>query len=257
MTLLRAVIRVLAVALFTVTAPLSGQDGHPLPDSEPFFADVRQNLADAQARENVFAYKERRTELHTNPFGRIGTGAARVYDVVPSVDGTVVHRRLVERDGMPVVNAPVERVERRGRNRPRSRATLEDVVGALDFSIDRREMLDGRPMIVVRFSPRPSAKPKTREGKMAHAFEGQIWVNESAREVEKVEARAVESLSFGLGFVARLGEGTTVSLTREPVGEFWMPTSMRLTGTGRAMVFRKLTLDFAVDWFDYRKPDGG
>ncbi len=256
MTLSRAVARMLAATLLMVAAPLIGQDGHPLPDSGPFFAEVRRNLADAQARENAFAYKERRTELHTNPFGRIGTGAARVYDVIPNADGTVLYRRLVERDGMPVVNGTVERIERRGRNRPRNQTTIEDVVAALDFAIDRRETLDGRPTIVVRFSPRPSAKPKTREGRMAHAFEGQVWVNEAAREVEKVEARAVKSLSFGLGLVARLGEGTTISLTREQVGEFWMPTSMRLTGTGRAMVFRKLNLDFAVDWFDYRAPDG-
>src|SRR5512147_1898651 len=59
----------------------------PLPDPEPFFAAVRENMARSQSQQNRFAYKERRTELRVNPFGRIGTGATMVYDVMPAADG--------------------------------------------------------------------------------------------------------------------------------------------------------------------------
>jgi len=43
-------------------------------------------------------------------------------------------------------------------------------------------------------------------------------------------------------------------LTRRPMSDgIWLPTSVRLVGEGRAMLVRKLTLDYAVEWFDYRK----
>jgi hypothetical protein len=79
-------------------------------------------------------------------------------------------------------------------------------------------------------------------------------VDEAAREVVRVEGTAIDSMSYGLGVVARLNKGTKVTLTREPVeGGIWLPTSVRLLGEGRALVFRKLNVDFAVDWYDYKR----
>src|SRR3712207_1755458 len=70
----------------------------PLPDEEPFFAAARENLARSTRAQNRYAYKERRAELHMNPFGRLGTGGIRVYEVTPEPDGSAVTRRLIERD---------------------------------------------------------------------------------------------------------------------------------------------------------------
>src|SRR5689334_8770850 len=84
------------------------QQSRPLPDPEPFYAATRANVARAQAEQSKFAYRERRTELHLNPFGRLGSGGTVVYDVTPTADGSV-ERRLVERDGTAVTDAAVER----------------------------------------------------------------------------------------------------------------------------------------------------
>ena len=32
----------------------------------------------------------------------------------------------------------------------------------------------------------------------------------------------------------------------------WLPVSVRFTGEGRALLLRKLNVDFSVEWFDYR-----
>ena len=52
------------------------------------------------------------------------------------------------------------------------------MVQTLEFTLARRETLDGRDAIVVAFKPRPDAKPKTRQGKMAKSFAGRIWIDE-------------------------------------------------------------------------------
>jgi hypothetical protein len=229
----------------------------PLPDSERFYRETRANLERSQGEQFRFAYKERRTELHTNPFGRLGSGGTVGYEVTPEEDGTVRVRRLIERDGQPVTDGGVERVdlrrgeERRGRSRP---SVWEDTVKTLQMTIDRREMYEGRPVIVVLFEPRPDARPETREGRLARVFKGSILVDEVAHEVVRVDATAIDSISIGMGLVARINEGSTVTLRREPVdGSTWMPTSIRFTGRGRALLFRRLNVNHVIEWFDYRR----
>jgi hypothetical protein len=224
-----------------------------LPDEEAFFNAVRENMARASREQHRYAYKERRTELHTNPFGRLGTDGVVVYEVTPGPEPGVTFRKLLERDGKAVLNSRPERQERRVRAQAVS--SVDDTVAALTFAIDRREVVGGRRMIVVRFEPRKDADPKTREGRLAKAFKGRIWVDEEVREVAKVEATAVDNLSYGFGLLARLNKGGVVTLTRERIDDrIWLPTSITFKGNGRALLaIRKLTIDFAVEWFDYRR----
>ena len=257
-----------------------------LPDVDTLYQAVRENLAKAERVAYLYAFKERRTDVHTNPFGRIGTGGTRLFDVYPSPDPELTYRRLIERDGAPVDVRDLadqdrdyeERVadvrqqsasrrdeERRRRDEDaedaedasRRKTMIEDVVDALQFTFEGPAVHDGVPALVVSFSPRPGARPKTRQGRTAQKFAGTVWIHEAASEVMRVEAKSVDSISFGLGIVARLGEGTTATLARQPVeGGVWMPTGFTMSGRGRVALFRRLELDYAVEWFDYRRLPG-
>jgi hypothetical protein len=262
---------------------LHAQDARPLPDPDTFYAAVRENLARAQQATHLYAYKERRTDLHTNPFGRIGTGGTRVFEVHPAANSELTYRRLVERNDVPVGAeelaeqdrayrrrvAEVERQsdrstadERRRRAeedaaaRERARAMIDDVVDTLRFTLEGRVMHNGEEAIAIAFAPKPDARPRTRQGRLVQKFTGTIWVREADAEVMHVEARAVDNISFGLGIVARLNEGTTATLTRRPVpGGMWMPTGLTLSGRGRAALFRRLVVDHSIEWFDYARMD--
>jgi hypothetical protein len=245
-----AAARLFAVALL-LQAP-GARDPRPLPDPRPFFEAVRANLARSQDEQNQFAYKERRTDLDLNPFGHIGTGETRVIAVTPVEGGKAVMRRVIERDGKPVTDSQPFR--REVRMTERGRSVVEDVAATLDVKIDHRAMLDGRYAIVLTFKAKRDANPRTREGRLARGFAGEIWIDELAKEVVKVDATAMDDLSFGYGMLARLNEGATVSVRRQPIdGDLWMPVSVRFDGEGRALLFRKLTVNFALDWFDYRR----
>ena len=245
-----------AIAALVLSVPVAVQE-RPLPDQTTFFAAVRENMARSARMQDAFAYKERRTQLHTNPFGRLGTGGTVVYEVTPLANGPGFTRRVLERDGKAVVNGEVDRIgERRNRTRDRAQSpsAIDDTLSVLDFSTDRRETVGGRPSIVIKFTPKANARPRTREGRLARSFAGEIWIDEQAQEVMRVEAVAVDSLSYGYGIVARLGEGTRVTLVRERIDdEVWLPVSIRFKGEGRAMLLRKLHIDFAVEWFDYTR----
>jgi hypothetical protein len=248
----RASLVTVVLAVAAVAAP-AGQPA-PLPDPEAFFAATRDNLARAGQLQDRFAYKERRTELHMNPFGRLGTGGVRVQQVTPLPGQPgVFERRLLERDGKPVPDSKPERFERR--RRPQGRSSIDDAASALTFTIDRRERIDGRDVIVVRFAPKPGAKPQTREGRLATVLEGAVWIDEAAHEVMRAEATAIDDVSYGFGMIAKLKKGASMSLTRAPVAsQIWLPTSVRFSGEGTAMLFRKLTVKHVIEWFDYSSP---
>jgi hypothetical protein len=224
----------------------------PLPDRQKFYETTRANLERSQKRQSEYAYRERRRALHTNPFGRLGSGTGtEEFDVTPLPEGGV-SRTLVARDGMPVANGPTTRS--RPRARASGRSAVADTADALELVLDRRERKGGRDLVVVKFSPKPGAEPESREGKLARHFRGEIFVDEADAEVVRVEATAVEDISYGLGVVARLNKGATVTLVRERVdADTWLPTSIRFSGDGRAMLFRKLHVDHLIEWFDYRR----
>jgi hypothetical protein len=254
-------------------------------DPTAFYAAVRQNLARAQRAAHEFSYKERRTNLHTNPFGRLGTDGTDLYEVFPSAISQLTYRRLLERADVPLTDAELARHDREHQSktaeirrrlhtdseaerqrradeealvRRRAQQMIEDVVAALEFRITGRIVREERPVITVAFRARPNARPSTREGRIAQNFEGTVWIDAERHEVMHVEAISIDDISFGFGIVARLGKGTTGSLTRAPVEpDLWMPTRLRLSGSGRAMLaLRKLSIDYAVDWFDYQRMVG-
>jgi hypothetical protein len=219
--------------------------------ADPFFAAVRNNLSRSDKEQYRYAYHERRSDVHTNPFGRIGTDGSLLYQVTPGDEYGVYHRLLVARDGKPLTNESRETIDRRGRSD--TNPSVDDVVATLSFQITGHETSGGRSLMLLGFSPKPDAKPKTRQGKLAKSFKGTIWIDEQAQEVVRVEATTIDSITYGLGVVARLGEGTHVKVVREPVDSVWLPTSIRLMGEGRALLFRKLNVDYFVEWFDYKR----
>ena len=243
----------------------------PLPDFTTLYKAVRENLARAQRSVHLYAFKERRTELHTNPFGKLGTGGTRLSDVYPSATPRLTYRRVIERNGMPVspsdlaqqdsdYRARVAEVQRRpptGAQTPQQRGErmINDVVDTLQFTLEGRAIRDGVQTIVVRFTPKPNTRPVTREGRIAQKFAGTVWIDEALAEVIRVEAKTVDDLSFGYSMVARLGEGTTALMVRRPIDkDIWMPTEIRVNGRGRAAFgIRRLVIDFVVEWFDYRR----
>ena len=247
--------RTLLVLPLLAGSMLAMQGERPLPDHNTFVRATRDNLIRSQREQFNYAYKERRTEFHVNPFGRVGTGGVEGFEVTPIEKGTVILRRLIERDGKPVADGEVDRIKVKEERRQEGRRTsMDDVVAMLTFTMDRREKLLGRDTIVIKFTPKPEATPETREGRIAKAFTGSAWVDEAAREVIRVEATAVDTISFGFGLIARLNQGTTVTLTREPIDSTtWLPTSIRFAGEGRALVFRRMNVDQRIEWSEYKK----
>lgn len=258
-----------AVVVLLAGAALGTGQPPDLPDRDAFLRGAREALARSQQVWHRYAYKERRTDLHMNPFGRMGTGGTRLLEVRPSADPRLTYRRLIERNGMPVARAELDRQDRdyqeravriqRDRDsgaddllaRRRAQMALDDVVNALRFDLVRRESYEGRTAIVVAFAAAPGARPVTREGRVARAFKGHIWIEEASREVMHVSAVATDDVAFG-GFIAKIYQGMEAVVDRQAVEpDVWMPVRLKLSGEVRAL-FRRAKIEHLVEWFDYR-----
>lgn len=265
----------IVVACALLAAHSAGQSVD-LPHRATFLRETREALTRSQELWHRYSYRERRTELHLNPFGRMGMGGTRVTEVRPAADPRLTYRRVLERNGAPVSQVELDRqdVEYRARAaqvkreaasaddakrrqqdellaRRRAKMIIDDVVNTLQFDLARREVRDGRPAIVIVFAARRDARPSTREGRLAKVFTGEIWVDEATREVMHLEGVAGDEVTFG-GFVAKVYEGTkAVVVRREIEPGVWMPTRLTLTGNVRAL-FRKARIDHIAEWFDYR-----
>ena len=265
------------VAACLALAAGGGAQTTDLPDRETFLRVVRENMERSQQVWHRYAYKERRTDLHTNPFGRLGTGDTRVFAVRPSPNPRLTYRRLIEINGVAVSQAELDRQDAEYRARAarieredaqqnaaeqriqddqlarrRAQMVLDDVVNTLNFDLARRELRNGQAGIVVAFAAKPNARPMTREGRAARVFKGEIWVHEAHREVVSVKAAATDDVSFG-GFVAKIYEGTEANIERQQIApRVWMPTRLTLTGEFRAL-FRRAKIDHHIEWFDYHQ----
>ena len=269
---------VAAVALVSGLAPVVAQND-PLPDRDSFLAAARRRLASNELLQSRYTYRERVTEVRFNPFGAIGTGPIEIYEVYPVVPGQLTYRRLVERDGAPTPPAELlladrqflaryhqwqrdlaregqderqARLKREAAEREKDRARATEAVGLFQFTLERRDTLEGQPVILVRFAPKPNVQPSSREGRVAASFAGTAWIHEHEHEVMRVEAEAVDDTVFGYGVVARLHKGAKALFIRRKVGEVWLPIETRVTGTGRAILFRKVNINYLREYSDYR-----
>lgn len=246
-----------------------------LPDRDTFLRDAREAVSRSQQLWHRYAYKERRTELHTNPFGRLGTGDTLVTEVRPASDPRLTYRRVLERNGVALPKAELDRQDAEYRSRiarlpgedvspdagrtsrddqlarRRAQLVIEDVLNTLQFDLVRWEFLGGKPVIVVSFAAKPDARPATKEGRLARVFKGSLWIDEASRELMHLNAVATHDVSFG-GFIAKVYEGTEAFVERRQIDPgVWMPTKLTLTGEFRAL-FRRARIEHVVEWFDYR-----
>ncbi len=106
-----------------------------------------------------------------------------------------------------------------------------------EIRIVGREVVDGRPTIILSFEPKPGFKPVTEGGKVIQKLSGQAWIDEEDRQLVRLEARLLDTLGVGPIRVARLQKGASAYFQRRKVnGEIWLPSEARFTGAAKALL---------------------
>ena len=268
--------------LALAATPTAAQDGsRPLPDPETFLEQVRAHQGTDRLLLSQYTYIEERTEM---PRGRPDEATTELVQIFPAVDPGQTYIRLLAVDGEPLEPDEVEKRDRKRREQLVKRAErlaregvsewekrrqedveqrssqgdlLEEILNIFDFRMVRREIIDGYTTIIVSFTPRRDAKPRTRQGKLFKKARGHIWISEEEYRVVRVEAETIEDATIGFGLIGRLHKGATFSFRFRKVNdEIWLPARTHLTGSGRALLFRTFNFENIIDSSDYQKLAG-
>lgn len=268
------------LAFLIAGSTLSAQD-RPLPDQQSFLAETRKHLQTDSSLQSSYVYVETRREQKLDKHGRPSEESVKVFESYPGLPGEARWERLVAEDGRPV---PAEELAKQDRERQkkavgmvqrlaedasRERARQEreyqkarrereeavnDIFNVFAIRMVGREQIERHETIAFQLTPRPDAKPKTSEGRQMKHFNVRAWISESDHELVKLEAEAVDTLSFGLGVLARLHKGARLSFLRRKVnGEVWLPAVASYQGSARVGLLLTLRRGGTSEYSGYRK----
>lgn len=260
--------RIITVALVSVTASVAQE--RPLPDQETFLGEARARLQTNSSLQRSYIYVETRREQKLDSRGRVQQESVKVYENYPGLPGEGRWERLISENGRPRAASDLEKelrdrqkkaeaVAREATEQPakqhaqqqreyaeqrrRFDEVVEDLFRVYDIRMERRELVNGHETIAFSLSVRPDAKPRSREGSQMRNFAVRAWLSESDRELVRVDAEAIDTLSMGFGLLARLHKGAMLSFLRTKVNdEVWLPSRVSYSGSARVgfvAVFRR------------------
>jgi hypothetical protein len=275
--------RLLSALLLLAPGAAFAQAGAPgseatLPDTRAFLEEVRRNLASDETLLENYTFTEDYTERRLDSGGGVKKVEQKLYEVYPSVEPGKVYRRLVAQDGRKLTEQELaaqdkkheEKSEKRlarhaGEDEEARKARLEgdtekerEVVDEVfrmdDIRVAGRETVDGRPAIVVTFTPRPGYKPVTKGAKVIQKLDGRAWIDEEDKQLVRLEGRLLENVGVGPAKLARLQKGATAYFQRRKVNnEIWLPAEARFSGAAKMFLFFGGRLELQSRYSDYKK----
>jgi hypothetical protein len=138
--------------------------------------------------------------------------------------------------------------------KPRPRMEDSSILQASDFQIAGRETLDGRSVIVLTFKPKPGYKGGGDYEKLLQHMKGKIWVSEDDYQMMKIDAEVSDTISFGLGLLAKVQPGSKGTFEwRKFNNEVWLPYREDFTAKLRILLIKGQHMREIHQYSDYQK----
>jgi hypothetical protein len=161
-----------------------------------------------------------------------------------------------ERIGNLVLNpAEQQRLEQtKKKDAEQCKAFFKMLPDALTFIYAGR---DG-DLIRVSYRPNPRFQPPSREARVFHEMEGEMWVHETQRRLVRIRGHLIADVEFAGGWLGHLEKGGHFSVEqRELLPGQWDLTFMEVDMKGKALFFKTIAVKEKEDRSDFQTvPDG-
>jgi hypothetical protein len=251
---------------------LAIQDGlKPLPELQPFLAEVRKTLHTDNLLLSEYTYTEKDTSIQLDSDQKSKKTEVDVYQVLPESRDRPEYRRQIVKKGVPVTDkelekqdadyqkkrnnkTPAEQEKARAKEQADDDKIIEDVFALYDIRIVGRERIADHPTIMVTFNPRSGYKPRTSEGKMMQHISGKAWISEDDYELARIEAEVIDTVSFGFGLLAKINKGTHLSAERHKFNdEIWLPARFEASISARVLLFKGFNMKAIFEYSDHKR----
>lgn len=263
--------------------------GHPavqksqedLPDVNTFMQNVMENLRSDYLLQNRYTFDMRQAKLKRDKNGDLQEVESNEYEVHPSLDRELTYSRHVAKNGKRLSPKDIEKQDREhnkkleklakklekegidrdvyflqleNTERQKESRTIQEVPRIYDIAIIGRETIAGHEAIQIEFHPRPDYKPFSRETKLLTKLAGKAWFSEQDYQLIKLNVEFIDNLTFVWGLLARLHKGSSIFLQRQYVNdEIWLPAELRVEGTARVLLVKKITINTINKFSNYKK----
>lgn len=251
----------------------------PLPELEPLLKALSENQDKIDEMRERYTCRLVQIERKHDGDGRVKETETRNYEVTPigeefverlmSVNGKELSASEREKEDKRVqkeVEEIIKRREKKEQKEERARAKgekdknedddveIKDFLRISEITSVRREVFRGHEVIAFDFEPRKGFKPKTRGEDIVNKLAGTIWVDETARQVARLEARLTDSYKIAGGVLASIGASTAFSFDQEKIDdEVWLPSSMEANVSARVLLLAKFNRSVERRYTDYKK----
>jgi hypothetical protein len=251
------------------------QNNKPLPDVETLMKAIFANQEKIEELREKYTYRQTETENKLDGNGRVKESEVRVSEVTPvagrsverliSVNGKELSAKEREEEDRRVqkeIEKILERREKKLKEKEKQgdqdeeeeEASILKVLRLSDITSMRREMFRGHEVVAFDFEPRQGVKTKGRFESLLHKLAGTLWIDESAQQITRLEARLTDSFKMGGGLLASISPSTAMAFEQEKVGgEIWMPSSAEINISARALLFVKFNRNVLTRFSDYKK----
>ena len=122
------------------------------------------------------------------------------------------------------------------------------------FSNERRELVEGRPEIVLDYAGDPRAKTHSQPELILRDLVGSIWIDEGDRCVVRADMHFLNDFKIGGGLVADVHKGTNLQFEAKRVGDaVWLPAKITGQGSIRLLLFAGFNGRMNLVTSDYRR----
>ncbi len=252
------------LASILLLTPLAAQDPAEI---------MRQSLAhDADNFERVkeYTYLARQEEREFDKSGKIKSTESQTFDI--SILAGRSYERVVAKNDKPLPakeqTQEQEKLDRelakRQKETPAERAKLEkdrtgnrryllEVPSAFNLSLLGTELVSGKKTWVIAAEPKPGYKPSQDRAKVLTKIRAKIWVDQAEYQWVKVDAEAIEPISFGFGLF-RIAQGGKLHFEQMRINnEVWLPSLLSASADARVGYVKKVRGDINVTYRDYKK----
>jgi hypothetical protein len=146
-----------------------------------------------------------------------------------------------------------KRAEKQRKEREEGRAFVRDVQNAYDFRLVGDERVSGEDVWVIEATPRKDFKPTQPHADILKKIKGKMWIEKKDYNWVKVEAEAIDTISFGL-FLFRIHTGSRFSLETTHVNnEFWGLHRLVINGSARIALLKNEIAEQEDEFSNYKK----